>query len=114
MGQVVDYVVRLDLPLAAVVAGSAIAIAFAINWFLQATSDELARALPGLGRWLGHSAVDLAHAEVDEPWFCPECHSLNDAGSEVCYHGCVVRVRVADLGDEFDDGDPGDGPARVA
>jgi hypothetical protein len=104
VGQVIDYVARLDLPLAVVVAGSAIAIAFAINAFLQAASEELSRTLlPGVGRWLGHSAVDLAHTEPDQPWFCPVCRSLNDAGADACYHGCAIRVRVLERDEEPED-----------
>jgi hypothetical protein len=101
VGELIDYIARLDLPLAVVVAGSAVVVAFGINAFLQAASEEISRGLPTVGRWLGRSAVDLAHADEERPWFCPVCRSLNHAGAEMCYRGCTVRVRATGRRDEL-------------
>jgi hypothetical protein len=82
-----EYLSHIDFVLAGVVAIGAGLIFLVINHFLQISSEDVfTNILPGAGRWLGRSAVELAHDEAAQAWFCPACRSLNVPGAAACYH----------------------------
>ena len=88
----VEYLGRIDFLGAAVVAAGLVVLALAVGYFLEVSLDDFAgNLLPGAGRWLGRSALDFAHDQPDEPWFCRNCKSLNLAGATICYRGCGPR-----------------------
>jgi hypothetical protein len=93
-----EYLSHINFGGAVLLAVALVAVALLIHQFLQVGVDDLVRnLLPGASRWLGVSAVDIAHDESDEAWFCQTCKSLNLAGATVCYRGCGPRpVRTFD------------------
>jgi hypothetical protein len=91
-----EYLSHIDFAGAVLLGVVAVVIAIVVNLFLQVSVDDLFRnLLPGAGRLLGLSALDVAHEEPAEAWFCQDCKSLNLAGAEVCYRGCGPRPAPA-------------------
>lgn len=90
-----DYLSHIDFGAALLLGVAAVVVALAIHQFMQAGADDVIRNLiPGAARWLGLSALEIAHEEPPEAWFCQTCRSLNLAGAEVCYRGCGPRPAV--------------------
>jgi hypothetical protein len=90
-----EYLSHINFGGAVLLAVVAVMIAVAINQLIQVSADDLIRnLLPGAGRWLGVSALDMAHDDPGEAWFCQTCKSLNLAGAQVCYRGCGPRPPV--------------------
>ena len=87
-----EYLSHIDFGGAVLVAVGLVLLALVGHQFLQGSADDLLRnLLPGAGRWIGQSAVEMAHDESDEAWFCHKCKSLNLAGTDFCYRGCGPR-----------------------
>lgn len=92
-----DYISGINFGGAILLAIAIVAIALAVNQLLLVSAEDLLRnLLPGAGRWLGWSALDIAHDQPDEAWFCRTCKSLNLAGSQMCYRGCGPRPAPAE------------------
>jgi hypothetical protein len=91
-----QYLSRIDFAGAVLLGVGVVVLALVVHHFLQASvADVISNVLPGLGRWLGLSALDLAHEDPPEAWFCDTCKSLNLAGATVCYRGCGPRPDLA-------------------
>jgi hypothetical protein len=87
-----EYLSHIDFGGAVLLAVAAVVLALVILQFLQVSVDDLIRnLLPGAGRWLGQSALEIAHEVPSEAWFCDRCKSLNLPGAELCYRGCGPR-----------------------
>jgi hypothetical protein len=87
-----EYLSNIDFTGAVLVGVAVVAVAFVVNLFLQVSVDDLLRnLLPGAGRLIGQSALEVAHDTQSDAWFCRTCKSLNLAGAQVCYRGCGPR-----------------------
>jgi hypothetical protein len=92
-----EYIAGIDFGGAILVAVAIVAIAIVVSQFLLVSADDLLRnLLPGAGRLIGQSAIEVAHEQPDEAWFCRTCKSLNLAGTQSCYRGCGPRPAPAD------------------
>jgi hypothetical protein len=101
-----EYLSHIDFGGAVLLAVALVILAVVVQQFLQVSADDLVRnLLPGAGRWIGQSAVEMAHDDSHEAWFCQTCKSLNLPGAQVCYRGCGPRPTpvVADMPEERGD-----------
>jgi hypothetical protein len=88
----VEYLSHIDFGGAVLLGVVVVVIALFVHHFLQVSAEDLIRnLLPSVARWLGLSALDAAHEDPGEAWFCPTCKSLNLAGAQICYRGCGPR-----------------------
>ena len=91
-----QYLSHIDFAGAVLLGVIVVVVALGLHQFLQVSVDDVIRnLLPGVARWLGLSALDIAHEEPPQAWFCQTCKSLNLAGATVCYRGCGPRPDLA-------------------
>jgi hypothetical protein len=95
MTSIEEYLGRIDLVTAVVVALVAGALALGINRFLQASADEVFGAVPFINGSVANALLRRRHGVATEPWACSVCRSVNIPTATVCYHGCGRREDVA-------------------
>jgi hypothetical protein len=95
MTSIEEYLGRIDLVTAVVVALVAGGLALGINRFLQASADEVFGAVPFINGSVANAILRRRRGVPTERWVCTVCRSLNIPTATVCYHGCGKREDVA-------------------
>jgi hypothetical protein len=112
IGDINDYLARMNLGQAAGLAILGVIVALAANRFLQNVADDVMSSASDLGSRLAKGIVRRRPEPFGSPWFCITCHSLNAAAANVCYRGCGRRLRQdAGLTVDVATGEPIEPPA---
>ena len=106
LGDYGDYLTKLNIVQALVLAAIGVVVALAAYRFLQAAIDDILQSLPQLGERFTR-ANRSRHAANGPEWVCRDCRSINAPNATWCYHGCGSRYRQEDMridrGTSFED-----------
>ncbi len=104
-----QYLGRLDLIVAVLLAALGTLIVLGVYRFVQAALDDILAAIPHVGERLAEANRNR-HRQSGPEWVCAECRSINEPNAIWCYRGCGSRYRYdggridlrAPLVDDFD------------